>query len=130
MGGTVSNRRKGARCKIKKYKRKVWLCHRPKDTDQIQTEIEKSIETGIPADKFVYDDELPGGGQFFCVETGKHFADAKSLADHKKSRYYKRRCKELKDEKYTQDVAEMAAGMTKEKLPPAHGSDRMTTLKI
>lgn len=124
MGGTVSNRRKGARCKIKKYKRKVWLCHRPKDTDQIQTEIEKSIETGIPANKFEYDDELPGGGQFFCVETGKHFADAKSLADHKKSRYYKRRCKELKDEKYSQDVAEMAAGMTKETLPPAHGGDR------
>jgi bud site selection protein 20 len=125
MGGTVSNRRKGARCKIKKYKRKVWLCHRPKDTDQIQTELEKSAETGIPADKFEYDDELPGGGQFFCVETGKHFADDKGLADHKKSRYYKRRCKELKEEKYTQEVAEAAAGMTKEKLPPAHSGGGM-----
>jgi len=120
MGGGSYSRKKGARSKIKKYKRKTWLCHRAKDTDQIQDELEKSAETGIPAGKFEYDDELPGGGQFYCVETGKHFADAKALADHKKSRYYKRRCKELKEEKYTQSTAEMAAGMTKEKLPPAH----------
>ena len=120
MGGGSYSRKKGARSKIKKYKRKTWLCHRAKDTDQIQNEIEKSVDTGVPAGKFEYDDELPGGGQFYCVETGKHFADAKSLADHKKSRYYKRRCKELKEEKYTQDSANAAAGMTKEELPPAH----------
>ena len=120
MGTGLSGRKKGARSKIKKYKRAKWLNRRAKDTDQIQDEIEKAEITGVPADKFEYDDELPGGGQFFCVETGKHFADAKALADHKKSRYYKRRCKELKEEKYTQDEAERAAGMTKEKLPPAH----------
>ena len=120
MGTGVSGRKKGARSKIKKYKRAKWLNRRAKDTDQIQDEIEKAEITGVPADKFDYDDELPGGGQFFCVETGKHFADAKALADHKKSRYYKRRCKELKEEKYTQEEAERAAGMTKEKLPPAH----------
>jgi|Transcript_18140 hypothetical protein len=121
MGGGSYSRKPGARSKIKKYKRKTWLCRRAKDTDQIQDEIEKAQTTGVPADKFDYDDDLPGGGQFFCVETGKHFADAKSLADHKKSRYYKRRCKELKEEKYTQEAAEAAAGMTKEVLPPAHG---------
>eukprot|EP01083_Nonionella_stella_P200002 732913_1 len=121
MGGGSYSRKKGARSKIKKAKRKVWLCHRAKDTDQIQDEIEKAERTGVPGDKFDFDDELPGGGQFFCVETAKHFADAKALADHKKTRYYKKRCKELKEEKYTQEVAEAAAGMTKEKLPPAHG---------
>ncbi len=120
MGTGLSGRKKGARSKIKKYKRAKWLNRRAKDTDQIQDEIEKAEITGVPADKFEYDDELPGGGQFFCVETGKHFADAKALADHKKSRYYKRRCKEIKEEKYTQEEAERAAGMTKEKLPPAH----------
>ena len=119
-GQTGAGRRKGGRAKVKKYKKATWLSRRAKDTDQIQDEIEKSKITGVPADKFEYDDELPGGGQFFCVETGKHFADAKALADHKKSRYYKRRCKELKEEKYTQAEAERAAGMTKEILPPAH----------
>eukprot|EP00584_Thalassiosira_punctigera_P021158 CAMPEP_0172551980 /NCGR_PEP_ID=MMETSP1067-20121228/42908_1 /TAXON_ID=265564 ORGANISM="Thalassiosira punctigera, Strain Tpunct2005C2" /NCGR_SAMPLE_ID=MMETSP1067 /ASSEMBLY_ACC=CAM_ASM_000444 /LENGTH=127 /DNA_ID=CAMNT_0013339873 /DNA_START=271 /DNA_END=654 /DNA_ORIENTATION=+ len=125
MGGGSYSRKKGARSKIKKYKRKTWLCRRAKDTDQIQDEIEKSEVTDVPADKFEYDDELPGGGQFYCVETGKHFADAKALADHKKSRYYKRRCKELKEEKYTQETAELAGGMTKEKLPPAHEGRKM-----
>jgi bud site selection protein 20 len=117
---TGKGRRAGSRNKLKKYKKKTWLCHRAKDTDQIQEEIQKSQETGEPAGAFAYDDDLPGGGQFYCVETGKHFTDAKALADHKKSRYYKRRCKELKEEKYTQNVADWGSGMTKEKLPPAH----------
>ncbi|GFH54413.1 hypothetical protein CTEN210_10889 [Chaetoceros tenuissimus] len=123
MGTGKTKRKHGAHTKIKKYKRKTWLCNRAKDTDQIQDEIEKSIETGKPI-TFEYDDDLPGGGQFYCVETGKHFADAKGLADHKKSRYYKRRVKELKEEKYTQDTAEWASGMSKEKLPPAHGNKK------
>ena len=119
MGTGKTHRKHGAHCKVKKYKKKTWLSRRAKDTDQIQDEIEKSVETGKEI-TFEFDDELPGGGQFYCVETGKHFADAKGLSDHKKSRYYKRRCKELKEEKYTNEVAEWAAGMTKEKLPPAH----------
>ena len=120
MGTGPSAKKAGRRSKLKKYKRKTWLCRRAKDTDEIQDEIEKAEATGTPAGQFEYDDELPGGGQFYCVETGKHFTDAKALADHKKSRYYKRRVKDLKEEKYTQDVAEWASGMTKEKLPPAH----------
>ena len=119
MGTGHTSRKHGSRRKILKYKKKTWLCHRAKDRDQIQEEIAKSIETG-KAITFEYNDELPGGGQFYCVETAKHFADAKGLAGHKKTRYYKKRCKELKEEKYGQETAEWAAGMSKEKLPPAH----------
>ena len=121
MGTGPSAKKPGSRSKKKEYKRKTWLSRRAKDTDQIQDEIEKANDAGKPI-QFDYDDELPGGGQFYCVETGKHFTDAKALADHKKSRYYKRRCKEVKEEKYNQDVAEWAGGMTKEKLPPAHSN--------
>ena len=124
MGGGSYSRKANARSKIKKYKRKTWLCRRAKDTDQIQDELAKAEKTGVAAGKFEYDDDLPGGGQFYCVETGKHFADAKALADHKKSRYFKRRCKELKEEQYTQASADAAAGMTKEILPPAHGGTK------
>ena len=123
MGTGPSAKKFGSRSKIKKYKRKTWLCNRAKDVDQLQDELEKApkdIATGEAKAQFAYDDELPGGGQFYCMETGKHFTDAKALADHKKSRYYKRRCKEIKEEKYSQATAEWAAGMTKEKLPPAH----------
>ena len=115
MGTGKTAAKHGARSKNKKYKRKVWLCNRQKDVDQIQDEIAKG-----DAHKFEFDDELPGGGQFYCAETGKHFIDAKSLADHKKSKFYKKRVKELKEEKYSQDVADWASGMSKEKLPPAH----------
>ena len=119
MGTGKTNRKHGAHTKLKKYKRKCWVKRRATDTDQIQEQIEKSVETGKPI-AFEYDDDLPGGGQFYCVESAKHFADAKGLADHKKSRYYKRRVKELKEERYTQGMAEWAGGMTKETLPPAH----------
>jgi bud site selection protein 20 len=125
--GSGGGRSKGARSKKKEYKRACWLKNRKVDTDQLQDNAEKAEITGIPADKFEYDDELPGGGQFFAIETGMHFIDAKALADHKKSRYYKRRCKDLKEEKYTQEEAERASGMTKEKLPPAHPKEESTS---
>ena len=51
------------------------------------------------------------GGQFYVVETGRYFADQRSVDDHKKSRFFKRRLKELREEKpYSQDDAEAAAG--------------------
>lgn len=89
------------------------------DTDQLQDIIEKTQESGKPI-AFQYDDELPGGGQFYAIETGKHFIDAKALADHKKTRAYKKRVKEVKDERYSHASADWASGMVKEVLPPAH----------
>ena len=124
MGTGPICKKKRAFAKIKKYKRKTWLERRAKDTDQIQDEIEKADKTTGKPISFEYDDEIPGGGQFYCVESGRHFTDAKSLEDHKKSRYFKRRCKDIKEEKYTQGMAEWAAGMTKEKLPPAHSNNK------
>lgn len=122
MGTGKTAKKHGARSKKKQFKRSLWLCRRAKDIDQLQDELEKSQETSQPI-KFQYDDELPGGGQFYCPETGKHFADATSLEAHKKSKAYKRRLKNLKNEKYTQETSEWAAGMSKEKLPPAHSKE-------
>lgn len=123
MGTGAQAKKTGARSKNKQYKRKLWLNRRDKDIDQIQDEIELSKETGVPITNRLipeFDDDQPGGGQFYCVETGKHFVDAKALADHKKTKFYKRRCKELEKEKYTQKTADWAAGKTKETLPPVH----------
>lgn len=125
MGTGSYGRKPRAAAKKKKFKRKTWLCHRAKDIDQLQDEREKAAENGTTvAATLPYDEDLPGGGQFYCDVTGKHFIDAKALADHKKSRYYKRRRNDLKEEKYTQDVAEWAGGMSKEVLPPAHGNKK------
>jgi len=80
---------------------------------------EENDELGSAKMHFEYDPDLPGGGQFYCVETGRHFISAEALAAHKKTKGYKKRLKQLKEEKYTQDEANRGAGITKEKLPPA-----------
>mmetsp|Transcript_8167 Transcript_8167/g.10667 ORF Transcript_8167/g.10667 Transcript_8167/m.10667 type:complete len:118 (+) Transcript_8167:133-486(+) len=113
--GQCQAKKRGIRSKRKEYKRKIWLCRREKDTDQIQDMVEKDSNPVIP-----YNDELPGGGQFYCAETDCHFTDAKPLADHKKTKMYKKRVKQLKEEKYTQHKSDWGAGMTQEVLPPAH----------
>ena len=80
-----------------------------------------SLSSSLPS--LLYDDELPGGGQFYCVETAKHFISATALADHKKTKFYKRRVKELKEQTHhTQTTAEWAAGKTKERLPPVRNN--------
>ncbi|GMI31812.1 hypothetical protein TrCOL_g7456 [Triparma columacea] len=117
MGNGPKQKKPGSRSKIKKYKRACLTKHRAKDLDQIQDDIAKAKETGTNLNSIEFDDELPGGGQFFCFETNRHFTDEKALRDHKKTREYKRRVKQLKEEKYDPDFA---AGITKEKLPPAH----------
>ena len=62
--------------------------------------------------KQVVDEDLPGMGQFYCVETGRWFIDAKALAAHKKSRFFKMRVKELKGAApHSQRDAEMAVGL-------------------
>lgn len=71
-----------------------------------------------------YNDDLPGGGQFYCVETGRHFTNQRALDAHKKTRGYKRRVKELRAERqFTQREAEWAAGMTEEELPSVRRRD-------
>ena len=70
MGNGPLAKKAGRRNKLKKYKRATWLCNRSKDRDQIQDEIDKAEEKGKPI-AFEYDDDLPGGGQFYCVETAR-----------------------------------------------------------
>ena len=61
---------------------------------------------------------LPGGGRFYCQETAKHFINATALADHKKTKAFKKRCKELKKTPYSQAEADAAAGLMKEEHKP------------
>mmetsp|Transcript_26999 Transcript_26999/g.80952 ORF Transcript_26999/g.80952 Transcript_26999/m.80952 type:complete len:136 (-) Transcript_26999:19-426(-) len=113
-----TSKKKGSGSKIKKYKKARDTKRRGKDYDEI-CELVAARDEGRAA-PIPYDDDLPGGGQFFCEETGKHFCDQRALDDHKKSRAYKRRVKELKEiAPYTQRDAELAAGMTVEVLPSA-----------
>ena len=56
-----------------------------------------------------FDDDLPGGGQFYVWETGKHFVSLDAAQKHKKSRMFKRRLKELKEEQQKQAFTEEKA---------------------
>ena len=116
-GGHRTKSKPGSGSKIKKYKRGRDTKRRRRDVEQVFDDMTKKeqLETAQP-----FDDDLPGCGQFYCVETARYFVDQKGLDDHKKSRAYKRRVKELKEETpFTQKDAEAAAGMTKERLPSA-----------
>ena len=62
------------------------------------------------------------------VETGRWFIDAKALAAHKKSRFYKMRVKELKGAApHSQRDAEMAVGLGIDNGPKLRPKTTMDT---
>lgn len=63
------------------------------------------------------DFDLPGLGQYYCVECARHFVDAGARKAHARSKPHKNRLKELKEKPYSQAEAEAAAGMA----PPDNG---------
>jgi hypothetical protein len=91
--------------------------------DQIHYEIKagpkamKYIDNGIQrplpeTDENGFGDvDLPAGGAFYCPETDRHFISQHALDQHKRTKGYKKRAKELKKEPYTQKEADWAAGM-------------------
>ena len=40
---------------------------------------------------FELSDDLPGMGQFYCLDCARHFSDEKTLATHKLTKDHKRR---------------------------------------
>lgn len=57
-------------------------------------------------------EDLPGFGQWYCVECAKWFESETNLMKHQRSKVHKRRSKQLKEEPYTQKEAEAAVGLT------------------
>ena len=75
-----------------------------------------------------YNEDLPGGGQFYCMFTGRHFESAEALARHQKTKQFKRDRKRVLNgpAPHEQHDADAAAGMgppdngkPRTKLPPA-----------
>ena len=58
-----------------------------------------------------FDPDLPAGGQFYCHETDKYFITQQAMDEHKKSKAYKRRVKELKEKPHMLEDTYTAAGM-------------------
>lgn len=93
------------RYSVKRYKTK----RRTKDLDLIyedlasQEKITKLLNQPL-------DETKPGLGQHYCIHCAKYFETAIALKTHLKTKVHKRRVKELKQDPYTQDVANAAAG--------------------
>ena len=115
--GRRKSAKAGARAKNKKYKKALALKHYARDLDQRKKLIEEEEFQTARGEKIeppAFDEDLPGGGQFYCKETDRHFISAAALAHHKKSKRFKRALKQLKEKIYTQAEADAAAGMTRE----------------
>jgi bud site selection protein 20 len=116
---TRYSRKKGARTKKKGFRKSRGTKRRSVDIDQIQDELKDSIKAEkVNNNHQVFDPDLPGGGLFYCVETGRHFADQAALDAHKTTKGYKKRCKLLKEEQYTQAEADAGAGLQTESYQP------------
>lgn len=75
--------------KNKQYKKRHDTKRRRRDVDQIQDDITK-VENGHKIE-FPLDDDLPGLGQFYCLECARHFVDDFTLKKHINSKLHKRR---------------------------------------
>lgn len=56
-------------------------------------------------------EDLPGLGEFYCIECAKWFEGEHNLAGHRKGKNHKRRVKELKVEAHSQEMADRAVGL-------------------
>lgn len=56
-------------------------------------------------------EELPGFGEFYCVECAKWYESEVNFDKHRKAKPHKRRVKQLKEEPYSQKEAEAAIGL-------------------
>ena len=69
-------------------------------------------------------EDLPGLGEFYCIECAKWFEGNHNLASHRKGKNHKRRVKELKADAHSQKVADAAVGLgSDEKLRDAMAED-------
>ena len=95
---------RGPRAARKKQRR--WQ----RDIDQVQADVaskehlQQYQETKAPED-------LPGFGQWYCVECAKWFESETNYVKHERGKPHKRRVRQLKEEPYSQKEAEAAVGL-------------------
>lgn len=151
MGPCHAKRGKGNNAKNKHFRKYVLATkHRARDLDQIRDDLDKrNMQPGngesnkrmrvgdeeageekgvdvIKQEEQKFDEDLPAGGLYYCVETARYFVSQDALNKHKSSKQFKQRVKELiKEKKYTQEDADLAAGLKKEKLSKVSGGNNV-----
>ncbi|XP_075437525.1 zinc finger protein 593 [Ascaphus truei] len=94
----------------KKNISKLWKTkRRTKDVDQIHHDLRPENARKLLNQELDY--QVTGNAQHYCLHCARYFVDLKTLKEHFKTKLHKRRLKKLRDEPYTQEEAERAAGM-------------------
>jgi len=75
-------------------------------------------------------EDLPGLGQFYCVECAKWFESEHSMVTHRKGSTHKRQVKALKDEPYTQKEAEAAIGLRTDNGPRLAAKENTKDMEV
>lgn len=89
---------------------------RTRDLDQITADLRSPKHLAQHKGSKAAED-LPGLGQYYCIECAKWFESEHSLVTHRKGSTHRRRLKALKDEPYTQKEAEAAIGLRTDNGP-------------
>lgn len=107
MGSGVGrvNKSKGSN---KRAKRKRSLA---RAVDQIAEDISDPMRAEALRTDQPIDFDLPGLGQHYCVECARYFVGQDVLVQHCRTKIHKNRVKELREQPYSQEEAEAAAGM-------------------
>lgn len=102
---------------------------RLRDLDQISEDLRspKHLEQH-KSTKLVED--LPGLGQFYCIECAKWFENDYALISHKRGSTHKRHKKALKDEPYTQKEAEEAIGLRTDNGPCSQSQQKIQDIEM
>ncbi|CAG0914501.1 unnamed protein product, partial [Notodromas monacha] len=82
---------------------------RKRDLDEIDEDLKPSKAKQLR--NMPVDDDLPGGGQHYCVHCARHFVDEFTLQHHLRSKVHKRRMKALEIEPYSIAESERAGGL-------------------
>ena len=112
MGSGVGRINKGKNSKRARRKRLF-----ARAIDQIHDDLADPERARQLRDEQPIDFDLPGMGQYYCVECARYFINSQVLSAHTKTKKHKNRVKELREKPYSQEEAEAAAGMA----PPDNG---------
>ncbi|KAL8971779.1 MAG: hypothetical protein Q9183_000894 [Haloplaca sp. 2 TL-2023] len=90
--------------------RRIKTKRRTRDLDQVHADLRSSKhlsehKSAKPAE------DLPGLGQWYCVECAKFFESEHSMQQHARGKNHKRRVRALKEEPYSQKEADAAVGL-------------------
>nr|XP_018915926.1 PREDICTED: zinc finger protein 593 homolog isoform X2 [Bemisia tabaci] len=101
--------------------------NRTKDLDEIDSDLQPKKAKELLNQEI--DPDQTGCAQHYCIHCGRYFIDDQALAEHCRTKFHKRRLKELETEPYTIEESERAAGVGSYVAPKKRKLDSVADLK-